>query len=139
MSDASSGSTVDKSESLLAKSVVGLMFVAVSIAALVLGVVAVVAINNNNGGSSTSSSSSEESATIVQVRMTEFAVTMTPATVPPGEVTFQVVNGGTLEHNFAIPTLNKRTIMLKSGETAELVVSGLEVGEVAIICEVAGH
>jgi FtsP/CotA-like multicopper oxidase with cupredoxin domain len=29
--------------------------------------------------------------------------------------------------------------MLKSGETAELVVSGLEVGEVAIICEVAGH
>ena len=139
MSDTSSGSTVEKSESFLAKSVVGLMFVAVSIAALVLGVVAVVAINNNNGGSSTSSSSSEESATIVQVRMTEFAVTMTPATVPPGEVTFQVVNGGTLEHNFAIPTLNKRTIMLKSGETAELVVSGLEVGEVAIICEVAGH
>ena len=139
MSDTSSGSTVQKSESFLAKSVVGLMFVAVSIAALVLGVVAVVAINNNNGGSSTSSSSSEESATIVQVRMTEFAVTMTPATVPPGEVTFQVVNGGTLEHNFAIPTLNKRTIMLKSGETAELVVSGLEVGEVAIICEVAGH
>jgi FtsP/CotA-like multicopper oxidase with cupredoxin domain len=64
---------------------------------------------------------------------------MTPATVPPGEVIFQIVNGGTLEHNFAIPTLNKRTIMLKSGETAELVVSGLQVGDVAIICEVAGH
>ncbi|TRZ72420.1 MAG: copper oxidase [Actinobacteria bacterium] len=140
MSDTSSGSTVQKSESFLAKSIIGLMFVTVSIAALVLGVVAVVAINNNNGGSSTSSSSSSTAvATIVQVRMTEFAVTMTPATVPPGEVTFQVVNAGTLEHNFAIPTLDKRTIMLKSGETAELVVSGLEVGEVAIICEVAGH
>ena len=140
MSDTPSGSTSQKSESFLAKSMVGLMFVAVSIAALVLGVVAVVAINNNDGGSSTSSSSSSAAvATIVQVRMTEFAVTMTPAAVPPGEVTFQVVNGGTLEHNFAIPTFNKRTIMLKSGETAELVVSGLEVGEVAIICEVAGH
>jgi FtsP/CotA-like multicopper oxidase with cupredoxin domain len=115
------------------------MFVAVSIAALVLGVVAVVAINNNNGGSSTSSSSSAAVAAIVQVRLTEFAVTMTPATVPPGEVTFQIVNGGTLEHNFAIPALNERTIMLKSGETAELVVSGLEVGDVAIVCETAGH
>jgi len=115
------------------------MFVAVSIAALVLGVVAVVAINNNNGGSSTSSSSSAGSATIVQVRLTEFAVTMTPATVPPGEVTFQVVNGGTLEHNFAITALNKRTPMLKAGETAQLVVSGLEAGDVAIICETPGH
>jgi FtsP/CotA-like multicopper oxidase with cupredoxin domain len=139
MSDTSSGSTVQKNESFLAKSVVGLMFVAVSIAALVLGVVAVVAINNNNGGSSTSSSSSAAVATIVQVRLTEFAVTMTPATVPPGEVTFQIVNGGTLEHDFVIPSLNKRTILLKSGETAELVVSGLEVGEVAVICGVAGH
>ncbi len=140
MSDTPSGSTSQKSESFLAKSMVGLMFVAVSIAALVLGVVAVVAINSNDGGSSTSSSSSSAAvATIVQVRLTEFAVTMTPATVPPGEVTFQVVNSGTLEHNFVIPTFDKRTIMLKSGETAELVVSGLEVGEVAIVCEVAGH
>ena len=49
MSDNPTGSTVQKNESFLAKSVVGLMFVAVSIAALVLGVVAVVAINNNNG------------------------------------------------------------------------------------------
>lgn len=129
---------MSESESFLAKSIVGLMFVAVSISALVLGVVAVVAINNNDG-SSTSSSTSAAAATIVQVRLTEFAVTMTPATVPPGEVTFQVVNGGTLEHNFVIPTLNKRTIMLKSGETAELVISELEVGDLAIICEVAGH
>ena len=138
MSDNPTGSTVQKNESFLAKSVVGLMFVAVSIAALVLGVVAVVAINNNNGGSA-SSSSSVKVATIVQVRLTEFAVTLTPATVPPGEVTFQVVNGGTLEHNFAIKALNKRTPFLKAGEVAELIVSGLEVGEVAINCEVAGH
>lgn len=139
MSDTSAGSAAQKNESFLAKSVVGLMFVAVSICALVLGVVAVVAISNNNGASSTSSSASAATATIVQVRLTEFAVTMTPATVPPGEVTFQVVNGGTLEHNFAIPTLNKRTPFLKAGETAQLVVSGLEVGEQKIICETPGH
>ena len=139
MSDNPTGSTVQKNESFLAKSVVGLMFVAVSIAALVLGVVAVVAINNNNGGSASSSSSSSAASTTVHVRLTEFAITMTPATIPPGEVDFDITNGGTLEHNFAIKALNERTPFLKAGETAHLVVSGLEAGEVAIICETAGH
>ena len=139
MSDNPTGSTVQKNESFLAKSVVGLMFVAVSIAALVLGVVAVVAINNNNGGSASSSSSSSAASTTVHVRLTEFAITVTPATIPPGEVDFDITNGGTLEHNFAIKALNQRTPFLKAGETAHLIVSGLDVGDIAIICETPGH
>ncbi|NCV75072.1 hypothetical protein EBW23_03910 [bacterium] len=139
MSDNPTGSTVQKNESFLAKSVVGLMFVAVSIAALVLGVVAVVAINNNNGGSASSGSSSSAASTTVHVRLTEFAITMTPATIPPGEVDFDITNGGTLEHNFAIKALNQRTPFLKAGETAHLIVSGLDVGDIAIICETPGH
>lgn len=123
-------------ESFLARSLVGLMLIAVATSSLVLGVIAVVAISND-GGSSTASS--EASATIVQVRLTEFAIVMSPDTIPPGDVTFQVFNAGAVEHNFAIPSVNKQTAMLKPGEAEEFVVSGLKAGSLPVTCQVVGH
>jgi len=123
-------------ESFLARSLVGLMLIAVATSSLVLGVIAVVAISKDD---SSSSASSEASATIVQVRLTEFAVVMSPDTIPPGDVTFQVFNAGAVEHNFAIPSVNKQTAMLKPGEAEEFVVSGLQAGSLPVICQVVGH
>jgi uncharacterized cupredoxin-like copper-binding protein len=76
---------------------------------------------------------------VVQVTLTEFKVVFNPSVVPAGDVTFAVTNSGSVDHNFAIPSLNARTAMLKAGESAELEVKGLEVGEVEYLCEVAGH
>jgi len=105
----------------------------VAVSALVLGVVAVVAMNGGSTAESASGSS------VVQVTLTEFKVVFNPSVVPAGDVTFAVTNSGSVDHNFAIPSLNARTAMLKAGESAELEVKGLEVGEVEYLCEVAGH
>jgi FtsP/CotA-like multicopper oxidase with cupredoxin domain len=133
----STDSTDNKaSDSIFAKSMLGMMMIAVSVSALVLGVVAVVAMN---GGSSTENSSSASGASVVEVTLTEFKVAFNPSVVPAGDVTFTVTNAGAVEHNFAIPSLNVRTAMLKAGESESLEVKGLEVGEVDYLCEVAGH
>jgi FtsP/CotA-like multicopper oxidase with cupredoxin domain len=132
MSAESSGST-KANDSIFAKSMLGMMMVAVAVSALVLGVVAVVAMN---GGSSTQSASG---SAVVQVTLSEFKVVFNPSVVPAGDVTFTVTNSGTVDHNFAIPSLNARTAMLKAGESADLEVKGLEVGDVEYLCEVAGH
>jgi uncharacterized cupredoxin-like copper-binding protein len=124
------------SESIFAKSMLGMMMIAVAVSALVLGVVAVVAMNGNSSSSSTSSASG---SAVVQVTLSEFKVVFNPSVVPAGDVTFMVTNSGTVDHNFAIPSLNARTAMLKAGESADLEVKGLEVGEVEYLCEVVGH
>ena len=121
------------SESVFAKSLLGMMMIAVAVSALVLGVVAVVAMNGGSTAESASGSS------VVQVTLTEFKVVFNPSVVPAGDVTFAVTNSGSVDHNFAIPSLNARTAMLKAGESAELEVKGLEAGEVEYLCEVAGH
>jgi uncharacterized cupredoxin-like copper-binding protein len=124
------------SDSIFAKSMLGMMMIAVAVSALVLGVVAVVAMN---GGSSSTSSASASGSSVVQVTLTEFKVVFNPSVITAGDVTFVVTNAGAVDHNFAFPSLNIRTAMLKAGEVAKLEVKGLEVGDVEYLCEVAGH
>lgn len=123
-------------ETIFAKSLVGMMMIAVAVSALVLGVVAVVAMNTE---STNSSSASASGSSVVEVTLSEFRVTFNPSVIQAGDVTFTVTNAGAVDHNFAIPSLNARTSMLKTGESATLEVKGLEVGEVEYLCEVAGH
>ncbi len=132
MSAESNGST-NANNSIFANSMLGMMMIAVAVSALVLGVVAVVAMN---GGSSTESASG---SSVVQVTLSEFKVVFNPSVITAGDVTFEVTNGGAVDHNFAIPSLNIRTAMLKAGDVAKLEVKGLEVGDVEYLCEVAGH
>ena len=124
------------SDSIFAKSMLGMMMIAVAVSALVLGVVAVLAMNSDSAAESSSRASG---VSVVEVTLTEFTVTFNPSVVLAGDVTFMVTNGGAVDHNFAIPSLNVRTAMLKAGETTTLEVKGLEVGEVEYLCEVAGH
>ena len=130
-------SGAEAKESMWAKTFVALMLIAVATSTLVLGVVGVVAIANSDGGSG--SASGGTSGTVVQVQLTEFAVTMSPDTVPPGDVTFQVFNNGSVDHNFKITELGVETAMLKPGSGEELVVEGMDVGAYNILCTVAGH
>jgi len=126
--------TNDK-ETFFTKAMIAVMLAAITVSSLVLGVVAVVAMND--GTQSASGESAD--ATIVQVHLTEFAISMVPDTVPPGDVVFQVMNHGSVEHNFALPALNVATAMLKPGEAEDLAVAGLEPGDVDVLCAVAGH
>ena len=130
---AESNSSTNANNSIFANSMLGMMMIAVAVSALVLGVVAVVAMN---GGSSTESASG---SSVVQVTLSEFKVVFNPSVITAGDVTFVVTNGGAVDHNFAIPSLNIRTAMLKAGDVAKLEVKGLEVGDVEYLCEVSGH
>jgi uncharacterized cupredoxin-like copper-binding protein len=132
MSAEPNGST-KSNNSIFANSMLGMMMIAVAVSALVLGVVAVVAMN---GGSSTQSASG---SSVVQVTLSEFKVVFNPSVITAGDVTFVVTNAGAVDHNFAFPSLNIRTAMLKAGEVAKLEVKGMEVGDVEYLCEVAGH
>ena len=127
--------SVTNRETFFTKAVIGLMLAAITVSSLVLGVVAVVAMNDG----SASASGEPDSATVVQVHLTEFAISMVPDTVPPGDVVFQVMNHGSVEHNFSLPSLSVKTAMLKPGESEDLTVAGMEVGDIGVLCEVAGH
>jgi len=122
-------------ETFFTKMALGLMLAAITVSSLVLGVVAVVAMNDG----SESAAGATGGATVVQVHLTEFAISMVPDTVPPGDVVFQVMNHGSVEHNFSLPSLNAKTAMLKPGAGEDLTVSGLEAGDVGVLCEVPGH
>ena len=128
---------VEAKESMWAKTFVALMLIAVATSTLVLGVVGVVAVANSDGGSG--SASGGASGTVVQVQLTEFAVTMSPDTVPPGDVTFQIFNNGSVDHNFKITELGLESSMLKPGTGEELVVEGMDTGTYNVLCTVAGH
>jgi len=135
MSAELNGST-KANDSIFAKSMLGMMMIAVAVSALVLGVVAVVAMN---GGSSSTSASGTSGSSIIEVSLSEFTITFKPSVVPSGDVTFKVTNNGTVDHNFSIPSLNAKTALLKPGTSEELKVSGLAVGDVSYLCEVVGH
>jgi FtsP/CotA-like multicopper oxidase with cupredoxin domain len=77
-------------------------------------------------------------ATTVNVTLTEFAVTLSPSTVPPGEVILSIHNGGSAEHNLAAMSLNKRTPNIPSGGHVTLELGKLTSG-IEVICEIPGH
>ena len=121
-------------ESMWTKTVVALMLSIMGLGTVVLGVVGIVAVADNGGTGETSGSGSQ-----IEVHLTEFVIEMIPPAVPPGDVTFVVHNDGTVEHNFAIPSLGARTANLKPGETTTLLVKNLSEGDLAVLCEVVGH
>ena len=68
---AESNGSAKANDSIFANSMLGMMMIAVAVSALVLGVVAVVAMN---GGSSAENSSSASGSSVVQVTLSEFKV-----------------------------------------------------------------
>ncbi len=78
----------------------------------------------------------EEGTVMVTTR--EFGFTLSATEVPAGRVKFVVRNEGTVEHDFVIVELDKRTSQIRPGQTEELVVD-LRPGTYTLVCEVPGH
>lgn len=51
---------------------------------------------------SPAASSAGADGTTIAVTLTEYAIAFSPSTVPAGEVTFDVTNGGTIVHEFVV-------------------------------------
>ena len=86
-----------------------------------------------------SGSSDGTGATVVDVQLSEFAITPAAIVVPPGKVQLRVVNNGTMVHNLSIPALGKKTADLLGGESEILDLGELEEGAYDALCEIAGH
>ncbi|HWL45018.1 MAG TPA: multicopper oxidase domain-containing protein [Ilumatobacter sp.] len=112
-------------------SVLNWVAVVVAVGALVLGFFAL----GRNGGGGASAAGAER--TIVEVTLTEFAIEPNHLMVPPGPVTLRVTNQGAIAHNLVVD--GKSTRDLNAGETQDLDLGTLSVGEYKMWCEIAGH
>lgn len=133
----------DRNDALWSKVMIGLMLVAMTMSIVVLGAVGIVSIVNSGSDSDSDSASTSSSAasseTAVQVDLTEFSITMVPAEVPPGNVTFTIKNSGVSPHDFSLPDFGKITPLINPGETTTLVVEILDKGTYKVLCHVPGH
>ena len=114
-----------------------LMMLAIIAMVVSIGAIGVVAVAKN----STSGSGGTESAaasTTVEVTLTEFAISMSPSAVPPGNVVFNVHNAGAAVHNFAAIDLSKRTADIPSGAHVLLDVGNVS-SDINVMCEIPGH
>ena len=127
----------ERNETLWSKVMIGSILTAMSMSILVLGAVGIVSIVNSESGSNSSISDSTDSS--VQVNLSEFEITMIPAEVPPGKITFTITNSGTTAHDFMIPELGQNSPLINAGETATLVTNILDEGTYKVLCGVAGH
>ena len=75
--------------------------------------------------------------TIIEVDLTEFAISPDHLMAPPGPVTLRVTNSGATPHNLTVN--GEKTRDLNSGETEDLDLGTLSAGEYAMWCEIAGH
>lgn len=100
--------------------------------------VAIASLTGLAGGDS-SSASSGDGPTIVEVQLSEFAITPAAIVVPPGQVQLRVTNNGSIAHNFSVPALGKKTADLMGGESEILDLGTLDSGVLDALCEVAGH
>lgn len=111
-----------------------LVMIAVIAMVVAIGAIGVVSVAR----SSSASGAATGGTTTVQVTLTEFAIELSPATVPAGNVILNVSNAGSAEHNLAVPSLNKRTPNIGGGATAVLDLGKVS-GPIELICEISGH
>lgn len=73
-----------------------------------------------------------------KVTLTEFKVE--PVLIDaPVDGTIAVTNAGAVEHDLAIKGTDRKTTMLKSGQSDTLSLKGLKQGNYTVFCEVSGH
>jgi uncharacterized cupredoxin-like copper-binding protein len=75
--------------------------------------------------------------TTVQVKEVEFKITLSPASVKAGPVTFVVDNAGKVQHDLAIQG-GKKTPLINPGSSASLTAT-LKKGTTTVYCSVPGH
>ena len=99
-----------------------------------IGAIGIVSVAKSSGASGATASAT----TTVQVTLSEFKITLSPASVPAGNVILNIHNTGTAEHNVAAKALSKRVANIPVGGSATLDLGAIS-SPVELICEISGH
>lgn len=105
------------------------------VAAFGIGLITMAALNSRPASAA---GSAEEGDKAIEVELGELFIRPDKIEVEAGQVTFDVTNGGKIEHNFAIQGASA-TDMIAPGDSDTLTIPDLAAGEYTFICEVAGH
>ena len=117
-----------------------LVATAIAVLALLVSAGAVVASNRNaTSAAGAGIGAGAGAATMIDVNLSEFAITPKELAAPPGPITIRVHNTGSMEHNFAIKGVGKTSRNLKPGETLTLDLANVPEGHYDTLCEVPGH
>lgn len=117
------------------RSVLGWGAFVVAIAALVLALFGL----RDSGSADSGSSEGGSEATVVEIKLSEFAITPTAPSIPSGKVILKVTNTGSMVHNLSLPSLGKKTADLQPGASQELDLGTVADGTYDMLCEIAGH
>jgi len=102
---------------------------------LVAAFLAVVGIGYKAHQSSTGASVASNG--VIDVTLTEFAIDGN-FNAPPGDVTFNITNGGEVVHDIVVTGLGK-TAPINAGGTDTLVLAKLAPGSYEVFCDLPGH
>lgn len=107
--------------------------------AMIAGIV-LVANRSDSGasGGSGGSASGSGAGTTIPVTLTEFKIDGT-LMAPPGPITLEVTNKGSMDHDLTIEKLGKTTGTFGGGKTVKLDLGDVPAGEYEVICNVPGH
>jgi FtsP/CotA-like multicopper oxidase with cupredoxin domain len=106
--------------------------------ALAISIVAIVLVTSGDDAGAGVAGGGDSAATTAHVELSEFAIEPDAITVAENG-TIHVENVGSTEHNLAVVDGDMTTPNLASGESAELSVEGLGVGDYEVICQIPGH
>ena len=76
--------------------------------------------------------------TVIQVKLSEFAIDPSEITVPPGIVTLDIENAGFVEHNIIIKELDQGVDFVYPEQTYSFS-ADLAPGTYTLVCTVEGH
>ena len=110
--------------------------------AVVLLLALVTSACSGSSSASTQTASGSPAGTTFSVTLTEFTITPSQIQAPAGQtLVFEVKNGGTTAHTFAVQTSSKvyATQQINPGSTATLRVDALDAGTYKTLCTIPGH
>ena len=112
----------------------------VAVAAFFIAIVSLTGLSSDESASGNGSGGGAASGpTVIDVQLSEFAITPAAIVAPPGRVQLRVTNIGSVVHNLSIPTLGVTTADLLGGESETLDLGDLSEGVLDVLCEIPGH
>jgi plastocyanin len=111
----------------------------VAVAAFFIAIVSLTGLSSDESASGEGGGGAAAGPTVIDVQLSEFAITPAAIVAPPGPVQLRITNVGSVVHNLSVPTLGVISKDLLGGESETLDLGTLSEGVMDVLCEIPGH